>query len=212
MLISLHPLNPQPRLLERAAECLRDGGVIVYPTDTLYALGCDIENKKAVERICRIKGIDPEKAHLTCMCESVSIISQYANHVDTGVYKLMKRALPGPYTFILEASKKIPRHFQHKKTVGIRVADHPVALGLVQLLGNPIASISLPEDEEGEGYDNDPYQIEERFGHLTDMVLDCGPGRLEPSTVIDCSQGESRISIIRLGSGSLEALGLELIE
>ncbi|MDX1906470.1 MAG: L-threonylcarbamoyladenylate synthase [Bacteroidia bacterium] len=212
MLLEIHPQNPQERLLNQAVSCLRDGGVIVYPTDTIYGLGCDIQNKKAVARICQIKGIDPDKVHLSCVCDNLAIIGQYANHVTTEVYKLMKSAFPGPYTFILEASKEIPRHFQHKKTVGIRVVSHPVAVRLVQLLGNPIASISLPQDEGETEYYTDPYRIVERYGHLVDMVIASGPGKPEPSTIIDCSRGHQDITVIRMGSGPLEPLGIELME
>lgn len=210
MRLELHPSTPQDRLLRQAAEVLQKGGVIIYPTDTLYGFGCDITNKKAVNRICQIKGIDPQKASLSCVCEDLKIIATYANHVSTPVYKLMRNALPGPYTFILEASKDIPRHFQTKKTVGIRVPDHQVPIRLANLLGGPIASISLPMDEDELESFSDPNEIEERYGKLVDLFLDTGVGGITPSTVIDCSKGEHNIAIIREGAGSLEALGLEI--
>ncbi|MEM6347302.1 MAG: L-threonylcarbamoyladenylate synthase [Bacteroidota bacterium] len=210
MRIDLHPDTPQERLLRQAAETLQKGGVIIYPTDTLYGFGCDITNKRAVNRICQIKGIDPQKASLSCVCEDLKIIATYANHVSTPIYKLMRNALPGPYTFILEASKGIPRHFQTKKTVGIRVPDHPVPVRLANLIGGPIASISLPMDEEDVDIYSDPHEIYERYGKLVDLFLDVGFGGITPSTVIDCSKGEDEISVIREGAGSLEALGLEL--
>ncbi|MDX2284137.1 MAG: L-threonylcarbamoyladenylate synthase [Bacteroidia bacterium] len=210
MLLAIHPKNPQERLIDEAVACLRAGGVIIYPTDTMYGLGCDIHNKKAVARICQIKGIDPEKAHLSCVCEDLSVIGQYASRVPTPVYKLMKSAFPGPYTFILQASKNIPRHFQHKKTVGIRVVSHPVALRMLKLLEHPIASISLPQDDAGAEFHTQPELIHERYGHLVDLVIDSGPGRLEPSTIIDCSRGEDEITVVRMGSGALEPLGMEL--
>ena len=212
MRLSIHPENPQTRLLRQAVDCLRNGGVIIYPTDTMYGLGCDITHKKAVNRICQIKGISPDKVHLSCVCENLAIIGTYANHVTTPVYKLMKRAFPGPYTFILQASKQIPRHFQHKKTVGIRVSAHAIPAQLAQMLGNPIASISLPYDEDQIEYNMDPDLIYERYGHQVDLMVDGGYGNLEPSTVIDCSDGEENIRIIRVGSGNLAELGLELIE
>ncbi|MEL6651453.1 MAG: L-threonylcarbamoyladenylate synthase [Bacteroidota bacterium] len=210
MRLNLHPDTPQERLLRQAADILKSGGVIIYPTDTIYGFGCDITNKKAVKRICQIKGIDPEKASLSCVCEDLKIIATYANHVTTPIYKLMRNALPGPYTFILEASRDIPRHFQHKKTVGIRVPDHPVAVRLANLIGGPIASISLPmDDEEPEAF-TDPNQIDLRYGKLVDLFLDTGWGGMTPSTVIDCSKGEDDIVVIREGAGSLDALGLDL--
>ncbi|MEZ4776872.1 MAG: L-threonylcarbamoyladenylate synthase [Bacteroidia bacterium] len=212
MIISINPKNPQERMLSQVIDCLRDGGVIIYPTDTMYGLGCDINNRKAVNRICRIKGIDPEKSQLTCVCEDISIIGTYANHVTTPVFKIMRQALPGPYTFVLQASKAIPRHFQPRKTVGIRVPDHKIPVSLASLLGNPIASISLPLDEEYTEFNTDPSLIDERFGNLVDMVVDGGFGGLTPSTVIDCSKGEKDIMVIRVGAGPLEPLGLILEE
>ncbi|MEL6672327.1 MAG: L-threonylcarbamoyladenylate synthase [Bacteroidota bacterium] len=210
MLLRLNPQNPQARNLEKVVACLKRGGVIIYPTDTLYGLGCDIRQKKAVERICRIKGIDLEKSSLSCICEDLKVLGQYTTRVDTPVFKLMKRAFPGPFTFILQASKDIPRHFQHKKTVGIRIPEHSIPALLNQQLGGPIASISIPTDEEQPEFHMDPELIHERFGHLVDMVVDGGYGGYEPSTVIDCSQGEAYISVIREGAGDLGALGLDL--
>lgn len=212
MRLTIHPENPQERLLLQAVTCLKQGGVIIYPTDTMYGLGCDITNKKAVNRICTIKGISPDKVQLSCVCESLSIIGSYANQVSTPMYKMMKRAFPGPYTFILKASKEIPKHFQHKKTVGIRVSSHPIPHQLSHLLGNPIASISLPYEEEEMAYSMDPDLIYERFGHQVDMMIDGGYGNLDPSTVIDLSEGEEHIQVIRLGSGELEKIGLTLEE
>ncbi|GAB4405122.1 MAG: L-threonylcarbamoyladenylate synthase [Bacteroidia bacterium] len=208
----IHPKNPQDRLLDRVADLLREGGVIIYPTGTMYGLGCDINNKHAVERICRIKGIDPDKAHLSCVCESIAIIGTYANHVGTPVYKIMRNAFPGPYTFILEASKQIPRHFQHKKTFGIRVTDHPVSLQLLQRLGNPIASISLPFDEDEPHYSSEPDDIFERYEKLVDALVDSGPIQRFQSTVIDASRGDDDIVVLRMGHGPLEPLGLVLAE
>ena len=210
MLLSIHPDNPQPRLLDEVVDILRGGGVIIYPTDTMYALGCDIQHKKAVQKLCRIKGIDPAKAKLSCVCENIAIIGSYANHVSTPVFKLMKSAFPGPYTFVLEASKQIPKHFQHKKTVGIRVVSLPIARELVERLGNPIASISLPFDEEQTEFNLDPELMHERYGQEVDLVVDGGYGNLEPSTVIDCSRGDNDIEVIRIGAGPLEPLGLEV--
>ena len=204
MLIRINSQNPQERKLIEVANCLKKGGVIIYPTDTMYGLGCDINNKKAVNRICRIKNIDLKKSHLTCVCEDLKIISSYANHVSTPVFKIMRRALPGPYTFILQASKQIPKHFQSKKTVGIRVPDHQIPIQLTRLLGNPIASISLPYDDEQIEYNMDPELMFERYDHLVDMVVDGGYGGLDVSTVIDCSKGDDGIEVVREGVGDLE--------
>lgn len=208
MLLHINPENPQQRLLTQVVDCLRKGGVIIYPTDTMYGLGCDINNKKAVDKLCKIKGIDPNKSYLTCVCDDLAIIGSYANHVTTPVYKILKRALPGPYTFILEASKAIPRHFQFRKTVGIRVMDHPIANNLVKMLGNPIASISLDFDENFPEASMDPSLIAEHYEHQVDMVIDGGYGGMTPSTVIDCSGGEDEITVLREGAGELESLGL----
>ena len=210
MILAIHPENPQERLLDQAVKVLRQGGVIIYPTDTMYGLGCDINNKKAVDLVCQIKGVNPEKTHLSCVCENISIIGTYASRVEDDIFKMMKRALPGPYTFILKASKKIPRHFQRKKTVGIRVPDHPIPVALARLLGNPIASISLPQDPDNQEANIDPSLIHERFGKQVAMVIDGGMGNLEASTVIDGSEGIEGLEVIREGSGSLEKLGLVL--
>ncbi len=206
-LLRIHPQDPQERLLQQAVQVLREGGVIIYPTDTVYGLGCDITQKKAVNEICRIKGIDPEKQSLTCVCENLKIIGTYAKQVSTPVYKIMRKALPGPYTFIVQASKDIPRHFQTKKTVGIRVPNHAIPIRLTQLLGNPIASISLPITEDP-AYFQDPELIAELYAHDVDLVIDGGYGGYENSTVIDCSQGEDEIVVIREGAGGLAVLGL----
>lgn len=205
--LRIHPENPQERLIQKVVDSLRKGGVVIYPTDTLYAMGCDINNKKALERVCRIKGIKPEKANFSCICESLKIIGEYSVRVTTPVYKLMKRALPGPYTFILEASKSIPRHFQSsKKTVGIRVVDHPIPTAIVEQLGNPILSTSLHSDDSFMEYPSDPEEIYEQYKNLVDIVVDGGWGNLVPSTVINCSNGEDNIEVIREGLGSLDIL------
>lgn len=210
MLLSIHPQNPQERAIKQVVECLQNGGIIIYPTDTVYGLGCDIHNKKAIERICRIKGINPEKAMLSCICEDFKILGEYVLHLDNTVFKMMKRVLPGPYTFILEASKNIPRHFQSKKkTVGIRVVDNAIATAIVKALGNPIVSTSLRDDDEIQEYLHDPELIYERYENIVDIVIDGGPGGLEGSTIVDCSKGGDDIVIIREGKGSLEDLGIE---
>lgn len=205
--LTIHPDNPQERHIREVVKVLEKGGVIIYPTDTVYAVGCDIKHKKALERICRIKGIKPEKAQFSFICEDLKTIGEYTVHLSTPVFKLMKRALPGPYTFILEASKNMPRHFQsRRKTVGVRVSDHEIPLAIVRALGRPLLSTSL-KDEDGV-YEYDPDNIFDRYGKLVDIVIDGGWGGSEASTVIDCSEGEDDIQILREGLGSVESLSI----
>jgi tRNA threonylcarbamoyl adenosine modification protein (Sua5/YciO/YrdC/YwlC family) len=207
MLLHIHPVNPQERLIAQVVDCLRDGGIIIYPTDTVYAMGCDIRNKGAVERLCRLKGIKPEDSRFACICEDLKIVGEYALHVSTPVYKLMRRALPGPYTFILEASKNIPRFAQsRRKTIGIRVTDHPIPQMIVKLLGNPIITTSLVKDDTWEEYETYGEDIHERMGKLVDIVIEGGPGGQMASTVIDCSRGDDEIEVVREGLGSLDVL------
>lgn len=206
MLLHIHPDNPQPRLLTQVVNTLRDGGVIIYPTDTIYGLGCDIYNAAAIERICRIKGIQPKAAQFSFICCDLSHLSDYARSVDTPIFRLLKAALPGPYTFILPASKAVPKAMKTKKdTVGIRVPQHRIAHELVKMLDHPIMSVSLPMsgDEEVEHY-TDPEVIHDQFGHLVDLVIDGGPGGIVPSTVIDCTSSEP--VLIREGAGEWEKL------
>jgi tRNA threonylcarbamoyl adenosine modification protein (Sua5/YciO/YrdC/YwlC family) len=203
--LEIHPQNPQPRFIQQAVKCLEEGGVIIYPTDTVYAMGCDIQNKKALERVCQLKGIDPDKSQFSCICPDLKTVSEYAIHIGDGVFKLMRRGCPGPYTFILEASKNIPKHFQsRRKTVGVRIVDHPITLALVRALGRPIMTTSLPDTSEE--YPCDPEEIEETYGHLVAMFIDGGWGGNATSTVIDCSRGDDQIEIIREGLGSLDIL------
>lgn len=210
--LELSATHPQPRLLEQAVAVLRAGGVVVYPTDTVYAVGCDIQQKKAVERVARLKGIAPEKANFSCICPDVSIVADYATGITTPLYKLLKAALPGPYTFVVKASKTIPRHFQSaKKTVGLRVPDHPIPRELARRLGNPILTTSLTNPEDPVlGYLSDPHQIYQLYARLVDAVLDAGFGGLVPSTVIDISGGEGAVLVLREGLGPLEPLNLVL--
>src|SRR5437763_16340433 len=175
MLIHIHPVNPQERLLRQVAEVLRKGGIIIYPTDTLYGLGCDIFQQKAVERICQIKNIDPAKAQLSFVCYDLSDLSHYASQLETPVYRKLRQYLPGPYTFVLRASRQVPRILKTKKdTVGIRVPDNRIARCIVQELGNPILSASLPGNEVEEY--TDPDVIDDRFGKQVDLVIDGGIG------------------------------------
>jgi tRNA threonylcarbamoyl adenosine modification protein (Sua5/YciO/YrdC/YwlC family) len=201
MLIQIHPDDPQPRLVKQVAQCLKDGGVIIYPTDTIYGLGCDIMQHKAVERICKIKNIDPQKAQLSFICRDLSHLSDYTKSIDTPLYRMLKNYLPGPYTFILPASKQVPKILQSKKsTVGLRVPDNNICRYILDVLGNPILSASLPGDIVEEY--TDPEVIEEKFGHLVDFVIDGGIGGIVPSTIVDCTT--DNWAIMRQGLGEWE--------
>ena len=198
MLLHIHPENPQPRQIKTAVECLQRGGVIIYPTDTIYGLGCDILQHKAIERVCRIKNVDPKKAQLSFICSDLSHLSDYAKQLTTSTYRLLKEYLPGPYTFILPASKMVPKILQSKKdTIGLRIPDNKVALAIIHELGRPILSASLP-GEMVEDY-TDPEIMHENFMNEVDMVIDGVIGGIEPSTVIDCTKEE--YEVIRLGAG-----------
>jgi tRNA threonylcarbamoyl adenosine modification protein (Sua5/YciO/YrdC/YwlC family) len=202
MLIQIHPNNPQPRLTKQVAECLKGGGVIIYPTDTIYGLGCDIMQHKAVERICKIKNIDPLKAQLSFICKDLSHLSDYTKSIDTPLYRMLKHYLPGPYTFILPASKQVPKILQSKKnTVGLRVPDNIICRQILDDLGNPILSASLPGDMVEEY--TDPEVMHEKFGHLVDFVIDGGVGGMVSSTIVDCTTDNWEIT--RQGLGEWEA-------
>jgi tRNA threonylcarbamoyl adenosine modification protein (Sua5/YciO/YrdC/YwlC family) len=201
MLIQIHPDNPQPRLIKQVVECLKNGGIIAYPTDTIYGLGCDIFQHKAIERICKIKNIDPQKAQLSFICQDLSHLSDYTKSIDTPLYRMLKTHLPGPYTFILPASKQVPKILQSKKsTIGLRVPGNTICHEILLELGNPILSASLP-GEMVEEY-TDPEIIYERFEHLVDIVIDGGIGGMVPSTVVDCTTDEWMV--IREGLGVWE--------
>jgi tRNA threonylcarbamoyl adenosine modification protein (Sua5/YciO/YrdC/YwlC family) len=198
MLLHIHPANPQERLIRQAVAILKSGGIIIYPTDTIYGLGCDIFQHKAVERICQIKQVLPQKANLSFVCYDLSDLSHYAKQLDTPVYRTLKQYLPGPYTFILEASKEVPKILKTKKdTVGIRVPDNKIARCIVHELGNPILSASLPGDSIEEY--TDPEIIHDRFEKLVDAVIDGGIGGMVPSTIIDYTQSEPEV--VRAGAG-----------
>jgi len=205
MLVRIYPENPNPRAINEVVECLRSGGVIIYPTDTVYGIGCDIYNRKAVERICQIRNIKPEKAQFSFICSDLSHISEFCSQIDNSTFKVMKRVLPGPYTFILNATNAVPKLFQSKKrTVGIRIPNNSIPLEIVRVLGNPIMTASVHDPDEMIEYTTDPELIHERFGDKVDMVIDGGYGGVTGSTVIDCSGGE--LDVIREGTGPLEDL------
>jgi len=204
MLLNVHPDNPNPRHLKTIVECLKDGGIIIYPTDTVYGLGCDITQHKAIERIARIKQIDPKKAHFSFICYDLSHLSDYAKSVDTPIFRMLKKALPGPYTFILPASRLVPKLLKTKKdTVGIRVPDNNICRTIVKELGNPLMSTTLPIEDYVEEY-TDPEIIYEKFGKQVDIVVDGGPGGMSFSTVVDCTGAEP--VLIREGLGSFEEI------
>ena len=202
MLLHLHPQNPQGRLLKQIADCLKDGGIIIYPTDTIYGLGCDIYQPKAIERICKIKNVDPQKAQLSFICRDLSHLSDYTKSIDTPLYRVLKNHLPGPYTFILPASKEVPKILKSKKdTIGLRIPDNIICNAILETLGNPILSASLP-GEMVEEY-TDPEIIFETFGKLVDFVIDGGPGGIVPSTVVDCTSDEWVVTRQGLGEWSV---------
>jgi tRNA threonylcarbamoyl adenosine modification protein (Sua5/YciO/YrdC/YwlC family) len=198
MLLHMHPVNPQARNVKMVIECLLDGGVIIYPTDTIYGLGCDIFQHKAVERICRIKQVDPAKAQLSFICYDLSDLSNYTKSISTPLYRLLKNYLPGPYTFILPASKQVPKILKSRKdTIGLRIPDNIIARSLVRELQHPILSSSLPGDMVEEY--TDPEMIREKFESQVDIIIDGGIGGMVPSTVVDCTGDEP--VLIRKGLG-----------
>jgi len=201
MIRKLYDKNPNSKDLEAVAELLRNGGVIIYPTDTLYAIGCDALNVRAVERVCEIKGCNPDKRCLSIICADLSNLSMYAK-VSNADFKLMKRNIPGPFTFILNATTSLPKIYKNRKEVGIRVPDNEITMELVKTLGNPILSTSIPKDEEEPEYMTDPELIHERYESLVDLVIDGGHGNIVPSTVVNCLGDEPEI--IRQGAGELK--------
>lgn len=203
MFIRMYNENPNPRDIIKIVEVLRDGGIIIYPTDTVYGLGCDITNARAVDRIARLKGIKVEKANFSFICSDLSHLSDYTKPIPNAIFKLMKKNLPGPFTFILEANNQVPRYFKgKKKTVGIRVPDNNIIREIISELGNPILSTSIRDEDEILEYTTDPELIYEKYQDIADIVIDGGPGELIPSTVVDCSSEE--VEIVREGKGTLE--------
>ncbi len=200
--IKIYPENPNAKEIKKVVDILRAGGLVIYPTDTVYGLGCDITNTKALEKIARIKGVKLEKANWSFICADLSNLSDYVRQIDTATFKILKRALPGPYTFILPGNNNLPKDFKKKKTVGIRIPDNSIAKALVEGLGNPIVSTSIYDEDELIEYTTDPELIFEKWENLVDVVIDGGYGGNMASTIIDLSQGEPEI--IREGKGSID--------
>lgn len=203
MLLEINPYNIDKRLLKQVVEVLRNGGIIIYPTDSVYAMGCDLKNKRALEKLAKLKDVKLEKANFSIICYDLSNISEYTKNFDRSIFKMLKSNLPGPFTFILEATNEIPKLFNsNKKTIGIRVPDHDLIRAIVLELGNPIVTTSIHDEDEILEYTTDPYQIFERYDGKVDLVIDGGIGSLYASTVVDCTVGE--IEIVRQGIGELK--------
>jgi len=202
--LKIYEENPNPREIQKVVDVLKNGGLVIYPTDTVYGLGCDITNAKALERIAKIKGIKLDKANFSFVCNDLSHLSDYVKQIDTPTYKILKRALPGPYTFILPGSNSLPKVFKKKKTVGIRVPDNNIARIIVRTLGNPIISTSIHDEDDVLEYTTDPELIFEKWQNLVDLVIDGGYGDNTPSTVIDLTDDVP--DVIREGKGSLDIL------
>jgi len=202
MLVKLFNENPNLREILKIVDVLRKGGLIIYPTDTIYGLGCDITNAKAVEKVARIKGVKVEKNNFSFICSDLSHISDFTKPISNSVFKLMKKNLPGPFTFILEANNNVPKYFKGKKTVGIRVPDNNIIREIVRELGNPILSTSIHDEDEILEYTTDPELIYEKYQDIAEVVIDGGYGEFVPSTIVDCTGDE--IVIVREGKGILE--------
>jgi len=202
MLVKIYPENPNLREIQKVVEVLRNGGIVIYPTDTVYGIGCDINNAKAVDRVARFKQVKIEKAAFSFICHDLGNISEYCKPIPNSVFKIMRKNLPGPFTFILKSNNQVPKIFRNKKkTVGIRVPDNDIVREIVQLLGNPIMSTSLREDDDILEYITDPELIHEKYCNQVDLVIDGGPGHVEASTIVDCTGPTPEI--IRQGLGDL---------
>ncbi len=202
--LKIYENNPNEAAIDKVVKVLQNGGLVIYPTDTVYGLGCDITNSKALERIAKIKGIKLDKANFSFVCKDLSNLSDYVKQIETSTFKLLKKALPGPYTFILPGNNKLPKEFKKKTTVGIRVPNNSITLAIVGKLGNPIVSTSIYDDDEVIEYSTDPELIFEKWQNLVDLVIDGGYGDNTPSTVIDLSGDEP--VVVREGKGSLDIL------
>jgi len=203
MLIRIYEENPNPKAIEQVVGVLRKGGIIIYPTDTIYGIGCDITNQKAIDRVCQIRGLKREKANLSFICNDLTSISQYTRPLDSTTFRLLKRSLPGPFTYILNASGQVPKLLSSKKkTVGIRVPDNNIAREIVAQLGHPIISTSIHDDDEIIEYSTDPELIYEKYGDIVDIVIDGGYGENVPSTIVDCTTAD--FHVLRQGKGDLD--------
>jgi tRNA threonylcarbamoyl adenosine modification protein (Sua5/YciO/YrdC/YwlC family) len=202
-LIKIHPQNPEARKISRVVDVLRKGGIIVYPTDTIYGIGCDLMNRKSIERLCQIMDIKPQKLDLSFICQDLSQIAEFVKRIDTPVFKLLKKTLPGPYTFILESSSKVPKILDvNKKTVGVRIPNHPIPQMIVAELNHPLITSSIKDDDRIKEYTTEPEEIYEDFKNKVDIVIDGGAGGNIPSTVVDCTSDE--LKIIRQGLGDTD--------
>lgn len=202
LMIRIYEENPNPRDIDRVVSVLKDGGIIIYPTDTVYGMGCDITNARAMERLARLKGVKPQHHHWSFVCADLSNLSDYARQLDTPSFKLLKRTLPGPYTFIMEGNNRLPKVLKKKKTVGIRIPNNNIARELVYQLGRPIASTSIKDEDEVLEYTSDPGLIYEKWQNKVDLVIDGGYGGLVPSTVIDLTQDPP--VVLREGKGTTD--------
>lgn len=203
MLIKIYPENPNPKDIRLVVDVLKNGGIIVYPTDTVYGLGCDITNAKAVEKVARYKNVKVEKSNFSFICIDLSQLADFSKPLSNQIFKLLKRYLPGPYTFILNANSNVPKYFKgKKKTVGMRIPDSPIILEIIRVLGNPIMSTSIHDDDEILEYSTDPELIHEKFKEIADLVIDGGYGDNIPSTIVDCT--EENPKVIRQGKGIFE--------
>lgn len=199
-LLRIHPVNPEHRKIARVVELLREGGLIVYPTDTIYGIGCNLMHRKAIERLCFVKQIKPQKLNLSFICHDISEVAAYVRRIDTPAYKIMKRTLPGPFTYILESGSSVPKVLDvNKKTVGIRIPNHPIPLAIVKELGNPIVTSSIRNEDEIKTYTTDPEEIYEDLKHQVDLVIDGGVGGNIPSTIVDFTSGEPIVTREGLG-------------
>ena len=202
MLLSIHPDNPQSRLIAQVNQMLHDGGIMIYPTDTLYGLGCSLSQPNAIQRICRLRKLDPKKANLTIVCNSISQVAELTHQLDKPIFKSLKRNLPGPFTYILKSAKALPKALRNRKqTLGFRLIDNPIVQALLDMHEQPLITISFRDDKELLDYPNDPIAIHDNYQHLVDLVIDGGLGGIEPSTIVDCSNGN--IEVIREGAGIL---------
>ncbi|MBB4079919.1 tRNA threonylcarbamoyl adenosine modification protein (Sua5/YciO/YrdC/YwlC family) [Lewinella aquimaris] len=203
MLVSINPDNPQPRLIKQMVDILEEGGVIIYPTDTVYGIGCDITNKNAVERVAQIRGIDPQKAMFSFICQDISQVTEYSATINNDIFRVMKHNLPGPFTFILKSNNRTPKVLKNRKeTIGVRIIDNNIVDALVRGLGRPILTASVKHSDAVKEYYTDPHEINDAFGKRVDAVIDGGIGGNEASTIIDCTGEEALLQ--REGVGVLK--------